>query len=207
MRKNIILTVFVSMLSLSSMIGMQFTAPVKAGTTWTAMIDLYTQKGGKGPNTPSDSFMPEEKVILYANVTYNSAPVCAKIVAFEVHGPPNPIENLTLIKTAMTNASGIATTNFRIPGLDENLETIVLGTWTVYASVKIAEEKVEETLTFIDDFSVGGIYLPINKLELLAPYIGLTTLLIVAVVAVGYVKKRKQRLTLKQTIKEPVKCV
>ena len=43
---------------------------------------------------------------------------------------------------------------------------------------------------------VGGkatpINLPISKLELLNPYIGLTMLLAVAVIAVGYVKKRKR---------------
>jgi len=57
---------------------------------------------------------------------------------------------------------------------------------------------------------VGGISIPVNKLELLAPYIGLTTLLTLAVVTVSYVKKRKreiQRLTLKRIIKELVKCM
>jgi len=39
---------------------------------------------------------------------------------------------------------------------------------------------------------VGGISIPVNKLELLAPYVGLTILLAVAVVAVVYVKKRKR---------------
>ena len=39
---------------------------------------------------------------------------------------------------------------------------------------------------------VGGIYIPVNKLELLTPYIGLTILLAVAVVAVVYVRKRKR---------------
>jgi len=39
---------------------------------------------------------------------------------------------------------------------------------------------------------VGGIYIPVNKLELLAPYIGLTILLAVAAVTVVYVKKRKR---------------
>jgi len=40
---------------------------------------------------------------------------------------------------------------------------------------------------------VGGIYIPVNKLELLAPYIGLTILLAVAVVTVIYVKNRKRK--------------
>jgi len=39
---------------------------------------------------------------------------------------------------------------------------------------------------------VGGIHIPVNKLNLLAPYIGLTILLAVAVVTVVYVRKRKR---------------
>jgi len=39
---------------------------------------------------------------------------------------------------------------------------------------------------------VGGISVPVDKLSLLAPYIGLTILLAVAVVTVVYVKKRKR---------------
>ena len=39
---------------------------------------------------------------------------------------------------------------------------------------------------------VGGISIPVNKLSLLAPYIGLTMILAVAVVTVFYVKKRKR---------------
>ncbi|MCZ2809671.1 MAG: hypothetical protein O2V44_09985, partial [Candidatus Bathyarchaeota archaeon] len=45
-----------------------------------------------------------------------------------------------------------------------------------------------------------GIHVPVNKLELLAPYIGLTILLAVGVVTAVYVKKarEKQRFSLKQ---------
>jgi len=39
---------------------------------------------------------------------------------------------------------------------------------------------------------VGGVCIPVNKLELLAPYIGLTILLAVAVITAVYVKKRKR---------------
>jgi len=39
---------------------------------------------------------------------------------------------------------------------------------------------------------VGGIYIPVDKLELLAPYIGLTMLLAAAAVTAVYVKKRKR---------------
>ena len=42
---------------------------------------------------------------------------------------------------------------------------------------------------------VGGIWAPVNKLQLLAPYIGLIILPAVAVITVGYVKKRKRKTT------------
>ena len=44
----------------------------------------------------------------------------------------------------------------------------------------------------IAQIPVGGIYIPVDKLSLLAPYIGLTILLAVAVMTVAYTKKRKR---------------
>lgn len=115
------------------------------------MIDLYTQKKpyeGKGINHPSDAFAPHEEVILYAYVTYNEEPVSNMLVAFEIYGPPNPINNITFSKTAQTNASGVATVNFLIPWPTENPETIVFGVWKIRASVEVTGEIVEDTLTF-----------------------------------------------------------
>jgi len=43
-----------------------------------------------------------------------------------------------------------------------------------------------------DTTPVGGISIPVDKLELLTPYFGLTMLLAVAVITVVYVKKRKR---------------
>ena len=52
-----------------------------------------------------------------------------------------------------------------------------------------------EYTTIYSPTPVGGISIPVNKLELLAPYIGLTILLAVAVATVVYVKKRKRRIS------------
>ena len=48
------------------------------------------------------------------------------------------------------------------------------------------------TVVYTNSTPVGGIYIPVNKLELLAQYIGLTILLAVAIVTVTYVRKRKR---------------
>jgi len=115
------------------------------------IIDLFTQKkpySGHGLNQPSDAFAPQEEVILYANVTYRGAPIANKLVAFQVNGPPNPLQNITIYDQGETNATGIAQASFRIPWPETNPRTIVFGTWKAVANVDIAEEIVQDTLTF-----------------------------------------------------------
>ena len=115
------------------------------------VIDLYTQKEpheGRGLNQPSDAFAPQDEVFLYAEAMYNEDPVENRLVAFEIYGPVNPVSNVTLSRTGTTNASGIAGVSFRLPWPAEDAETVTFGVWTVYAVVEIAEESVQDTLTF-----------------------------------------------------------
>ena len=114
-------------------------------------IDLYTQKepySGRGANQPSDAFAPQDDVVLYAHVTYRDYPVPGKIVAFEVHGPINPVKNLTFTRTALTNVEGVANVSFRIPGLSDYAEEVIFGVWYVIAATEIAEAPINDTLTF-----------------------------------------------------------
>jgi hypothetical protein len=103
------------------------------------LIELYTQKA---------VFAPQELVILYALVTYNSAPVAQKLVAFQANGPPDPILNITTTGSAPTNEDGIAEFSFRIPWPNTNPEEQVFGTWFCIATVSIADQTVNDTLTF-----------------------------------------------------------
>jgi len=122
-------------------------------------IDLFTQKepfSGKGLNESSDSFQPQEEVILYALVTYNDAPVQSKYVAFQVNrpSPPTVLDPIVLIRASMTNESGIASISFRIPTPVENEEEKVIGEWVAIATVDIAGVTVIDTLTFNVDYGV-----------------------------------------------------
>ena len=115
-------------------------------------IDLYTQKepySGRGPDQPSDAFAPQEEAILYAYVTYRDDPVPGKIVAFEVHGPVNRFENLSITRTAVTDANGMANVSFRITWPNGYREEAVFGVWNVVAVVDIAEVAVNDTLSFL----------------------------------------------------------
>jgi len=114
-------------------------------------IDLFTQKipfNGKEINQPSDAFAPQELVILYANVTYNEAPIARMLVAFQAKNPRNPFENMTIAGSSFTDESGIAQFSFRIPWPSENAEQIIFGEWFATANVEIAQQVVADTLTF-----------------------------------------------------------
>jgi len=123
------------------------------------MIDLYTQKdpySGRGPDMPSDAFAPQEEVILYAYVSYDCNPLEGKLVAFEVRDA-----NGTSItyKTDVTNASGLATANFRISSMP------FFGTWSAIATVEVLQRTIGDNLTFevgwiveLDDVKVMNEY-------------------------------------------------
>jgi len=106
-------------------------------------IDVYTQQpdpySGKGLNQPSDAFAPQQRVILYAEVTYNYEPVENKEVAFAVN---DTIGHSFLIRTNFTDQYGIATIDFLLP------TNPVFGTWYVLATVSVSQSKANDTLTF-----------------------------------------------------------
>lgn len=105
-------------------------------------IDLYNQKGGQGPNEPSEDFAPREIVELTALLTYHGEPVEYKLVGFEVR---NAIGEAVLYRSNMTDANGLATINFTILG--ECLPEI-FGTWTALATTSVAEQTISDMLTF-----------------------------------------------------------
>lgn len=107
-------------------------------------VDLYTPKGGEGPNQPGGVFAPGEQVILYAYVTYNGASVKNKLVAFEVH---SPTDAFIMYRTGETNVYGLATANFTIPTAYPPEQ--IIGTWTAIVVVEVAEQIVSDTLTFL----------------------------------------------------------
>jgi hypothetical protein len=110
-------------------------------------FDLYTQKGGVGPNTFGGEFAPGENVTLCVRMTNNDFPVENSIIVFEIVGPTNNYLNISFIRTAVTNSSGIAYQTFNTQPIDNMPET-VLGTWIVTAQSGLDQETVVDTLHF-----------------------------------------------------------
>jgi hypothetical protein len=156
----------------SVIFGDYFANPIPVGLVHDGMyyitldkryIDVYTQYqypyGGQKRYHDADAYAPQDLVILHALVTYNRWPVQNKLVEFEIHGPPNPIYNITLYRTAFTDENGIATIDFRVDWPCDDPETIVFGIWTVYAAVDLDQIKVVDVLHF-----EAGWLIKINKI-------------------------------------------
>jgi hypothetical protein len=103
-------------------------------------VDVYTQRGGIGPNVSGGEFVAGEEVILTTLAKYNDFPVQQAAVAFLVQNPLN--ESVALL-VATTGENGTAQTHFRIPYLPSSD-----GIWTVTASVDIASTAVYDIVTF-----------------------------------------------------------
>jgi len=155
------------------------------------VIDLYTQKGGKGPNEPGGDFVAGELVYLVSQVTYDGNPVQQKLVAFEVRNPSN---ESVLFRGATTDADGLANISFRIPILMSSN-----GTWTAVSAVDIREEVVWDTMSFrvyLGHVPVGGYSVPTEKHSVEKP-LTINLLLLAVLTAVFTVIERKK----------PRKCV
>jgi hypothetical protein len=98
----------------------------------------FTPFTGVGPNMTADAYEPHDMVILYSKLTFNEWPQQNWLISFEIYGPANPYMNFTIFRTAVTNASGVATINFTIPWPCDNPYEIIFGKWTCiqYAQVK-----------------------------------------------------------------------
>jgi hypothetical protein len=146
MNASILSNLIVVMLILSVATGLGLTFAAEQGVgVWETIrggnIDVFTQRGGAGASVPSAPFCLGSEVFLYARATYSGWPEQNRDVAFQIL---RPLESSFLL-FGRTNASGIATVSFQLPSAEYS---DVFGTWTVIASVDIAETVVQDRMTF-----------------------------------------------------------
>lgn len=115
------------------------------------VIDVYTQRGGVGPDVSGGDFAAGEQVILNAVATYNGFPVQHVPVAFQVF---NPNGGIAALLSALTDENGTALTDFRIPYLPTSE-----GVWAVVATADISSQNVSDTVSFrVLPFQIVGGY-------------------------------------------------
>jgi hypothetical protein len=121
------------------------------------LLDLTTQRGGEGPNASDGTFSLGEVVELIGHLTYDDEPVQQKLVSFEVR---NPLDEVVMHRTAITDENGYARISFRIPFIPESV-----GTWTAISVGTVDSITIWDWISFIVESgpSVGGYATPIRK--------------------------------------------
>jgi len=106
------------------------------------VIDVFTQKGGVGPNCSGGSFALNETVVLYAEVRDElNQTVPNQPVGFYIK-EPNGTDFAYLAQT--TNSSGIVSVTIRVPP-----DPAYIGTFEVYARTQYYGIVLLDTLTFV----------------------------------------------------------
>jgi hypothetical protein len=122
-------------------------------------VDTDPDKVGVGAGMPADALSPDVNVSIFAEVTYNGAPVNHVLVAFEVrwmwaidwcaYVPDNTtwelIDECVLFRTAETNKYGIAQIWFRVP---TPCDGQMFGKWKAWGKAKVQEVPIEDTMEF-----------------------------------------------------------
>jgi hypothetical protein len=141
--------VLLLLITLASTVACVKIVPVEAQSG--SYVDIFTQRGGEGENQSSDIFGPQEIVQLYAAVVVNEEPVDGVLVTFAVT-EPMPVSNGTAFyRTATTNASGVAETDFSLNSMGQDE---AFGTWTADATVDVAGMILSDSLTFTVEWTV-----------------------------------------------------
>lgn len=106
------------------------------------VIDVFTQKGGVGPNTSGGNFALNETVVLYAEVRDElNQTVPNQVVGFYIK-QPNGTDFAYLAQA--TNSSGIVNVTIRVPP-----DPAYVGTFEVYARAQYYGIVLLDTLTFV----------------------------------------------------------
>ena len=105
-----------------------------------------TNEIGYGPNAPADAFAPQEEITLFAKLTYALAPEPFKEVAWEIHAPNGEV----YYRQSMTDEKGLTNITIRPQWYEE-----YLGEWWAIAKASIAEQEVNDTITFLVGYIVS----------------------------------------------------
>lgn len=138
--------------------------------------------------TSKPSYQVGDYINIQGSLTYDGLPVQSNTVGLQVLDPDN---NVVVSRTLQTNATGGYSLTFSLP-VDAKKGTYTVQVSSTYDGVT-ATNSTSFTYTVASP-SVGGIWLPIDKFALLAPYIGLALAVLAATVASAvYVKRVKRR--------------
>jgi hypothetical protein len=106
-----------------------------------ALIDVFSLKNG----VPSISFLPNDTVVLEAQLSYRNVSIAGAPVTFEVIAPNGTEFSL---QTAYTDSHGIANVTFLFPSLSDTSSNVSSRIWQVLATGQVYGQTVHAGTSF-----------------------------------------------------------
>lgn len=115
-------------------------------------VDVFTDQGGIGPGVSSGLYGPLQLVQMYASVTSNSTSMPDENVTFYIQ---NSNDSLIAVRQGITNQTGIASANFRLPSPDPTAPQNNFGIWSITASVNVTGVMLSDITNFTFNYQSG----------------------------------------------------
>ena len=115
-------------------------------------VAVYTDRSGNGSQESSGAYGPLQMMNVFALVTYRNISIANQNVVFAMQ---NPNGSIILTRATMTNMTGIATAEFRLPAPDQNAPETRFGTWSITASVNVSQVTVSDCSPFVFNYLNG----------------------------------------------------
>jgi len=120
-------------------------SPSTNSTLQNARIQVFTDKGGIFASGTSATYGPQDLLEIYALLTYQKSAVPDQYVLFSVQNTNGTIMAIT---SAITNQTGIAHVEYRLPSPDLNATQFVFGPWTITANFDVLQVTISNKTTF-----------------------------------------------------------
>ena len=130
-----------------------FTITTDSKITWNWImtppsLDIWTNRGGRGWNSSSAAFGPQEQVTLTANLTSaGGAPVAQETIPFIIADNGAQIAS----RTAVTNTAGIASVTYTLPWPSPN-PTSAFGIMDITSTVDLAGTILNDSCAFMYNY-------------------------------------------------------
>lgn len=124
-----------------------------------ATLQVFTNKGGIGASN-GGTYGPRDPLQIYALVTSQNVSAANQDVSFSME---NPNGTTIAIGNALTNQTGIATVQYRLPAPDPNATEITFGVWNITASLNLSQSALTKTISFTFNYltNIESIKIPL----------------------------------------------
>ena len=113
-----------------------------------ATLQVFTNRGGIGASNVG-TYGPRDPLQIYALVTSQNVSAANQDISFSMQ---NPNGTTIAIGSALTNQTGIAAVQYRLPAPDPNATEITFGTWNITASLNLSRSTLTNTTSFIFNY-------------------------------------------------------